>query len=1093
MTWWVLLFRSLMFHARSHFGVLLGAIIGSGILVGALAVGDSVRGSLEHFASLRLGKVDVAVPGGDRFFESSLADRIDTTAAPVLFVNGSAVNADASSRANGVQILGVDERFWGFAPSNPGLSDEERSGVVLNQRLAQHLGASIGDSILLRVQKPSVLSREAPVSPQEDFSVAIRANVTRVITDEEFGRFSLQSNQVPPYSAFLSLSTLQRRVEKQGRANLLLLADGDETTSLSAADVLTSVKSVWTLADAELSLNANDELDLRELRSDRIFMDEAIVEAAKASAPDARGVLTYFVNDLRSGDRSTPYSMVAGMENWDSTRELRDDQIAVSEWLAEDLGVAAGDTVNLTYFVVGESQRLDTRSRSFEVFSVIPMSGEAADRTLMPDFPGVASAEDTSEWDAGFPIDLDLIREKDETYWDEHRGTPKAFVTLTAAQEMWANRFGSLTAVRFPNSDESTLAASIIGNLNPSDIGLGPLAIREQAMTASAESFDFGQLFIGFSFFLIAAALLLMALIFQFGVEQRRSEIGTLLALGFTGKQIRRQMLIEGSVIAVIGSVLGVVFGTFYARLMVDGLSTIWRDAVGTDALSYYVNESTLGIGAFSGAIIGAATIWITVRKLGSIPARELLASMGSAETESSNPRAGSRMKVQVAFGLIAVALATGFFGFSLTGPAAAGCFFGAGAMTLIAGLLLAREWLAKIGSGLNRALTLNELGKRSVTRRLRRSLTIVACLACGAFLVMAVEPFRLDANEDAANPMSGTGGFELVGQSAFAVVEDLNSADGLAFYGLDPSDLGETSIVPMRVKEGDDASCLNLNKAQRPQIFGVDPAKLSGRFSFAKIDGEVDSDLAGWDVLNARYSDGAVPAIGDMNTIQWAMKMKVGDTLDYVDDNGETFKLRIVGTLAPGMLQGTLLISNANFLERFPTVTGHRFFLINTDDPANTAEQLTYGLQDSGLEVVSATQRLAEFNAVQNTYLSTFQVLGGLGLVLGSVGLGIVVLRNVLERRTELAVLKAIGFGDASLKKIVLTEHLSLLLLGLGVGVISALIAVVPSLLKPASSVPVGSLALTLGAVFLSGLLWTWLATTYALRGKMLDALRND
>ena len=58
---------------------------------------------------------------------------------------------------------------------------------------------------------------------------------------------------------------------------------------------------------------------------------------------------------------------------------------------------------------------------------------------------------------------------------------------------------------------------------------------------------------------------------------------------------------------------------------------------------------------------------------------------------------------------------------------------------------------------------------------------------------------------------------------------------------------------------------------------------------------------------------------------------------------------------------------------------------------------------RDVGLELTPATKRLAAFNAVQNTYLSTFQILGGLGLVLGSVGLGLVVMRNVFERRGEL------------------------------------------------------------------------------------------
>ena len=77
------------------------------------------------------------------------------------------------------------------------------------------------------------------------------------------------------------------------------------------------------------------------------------------------------------------------------------------------------------------------------------MEGMAADRTLMPDFPGIAQAEKTENWDAGFAIDLQKIRPKDEQYWKQYRGTPKAFVTLNAGRRMWGNRFGDVTALRF--------------------------------------------------------------------------------------------------------------------------------------------------------------------------------------------------------------------------------------------------------------------------------------------------------------------------------------------------------------------------------------------------------------------------------------------------------------------------------------------------------------------------------------------------------------------------------------------------------------------------------------------------------------------
>ena len=129
----------------------------------------------------------------------------------------------------------------------------------------------------------------------------------------------------------------------------------------------------------------------------------------------------------------------------------------------------------------------------------------------------------------------------------------------------------------------------------------------------------------------------------------------------------------------------------------------------------------------------------------------------------------------------------------------------------------------------------------------------------------------------------------------------------------------------------------------------------------------------------------------------------------------------------------------------------------------------------------------------MENTYLSIFALLGGLGLLLGSVGLGVVVLRNVLERRGELALLRAVGFGIGTLHRLVFSEHLLLLALGLLAGVLSALIAVLPALRAPGADVPILSLALTLLAVLLSGFVWTWGATTLALRGPLLKALRNE
>jgi ABC-type antimicrobial peptide transport system permease subunit len=104
-----------------------------------------------------------------------------------------------------------------------------------------------------------------------------------------------------------------------------------------------------------------------------------------------------------------------------------------------------------------------------------------------------------------------------------------------------------------------------------------------------------------------------------------------------------------------------------------------------------------------------------------------------------------------------------------------------------------------------------------------------------------------------------------------------------------------------------------------------------------------------------------------------------------------------------------------------------------------------------------------------------------------------VVVLRNVLERRGELALLRAVGFRRSGLQWLLFSEAALLLTLGLAAGVVSALVAVLPALRSPGAAVPVASLGVTLVAVFLSGFLWTWGATALALRGPLMPALRNE
>ncbi len=1126
MSLWKLAKRSLGFYWRTNLGVLLAVMVSAVVLTGALVIGDSVRYSLKMMVKARLGKTKLALVPQKRFFRAKLADdlakELDTIVAPLLQLRGLIANGDGTKRANRIEVLGVDGRFFEIGTAQNPFGDNPNQAIVLNKPLAAKLGVDVGDEVVLRIEKPSLMPRDVPLTPDSGLSIAFRLVVKAVAGQSDFGRFSLQANQVTSLNVFVPLHWLQEKLDRSAQANTLLIA-ADEEDSLTVEKANKALEKCWQLADAEVELRRLKHKDMFEMRSRRVFIDESITAAAINTGDESFGVLTYFVNELRSGDRTTPYSMVAAVSQSADARgllpeDMQDNEILINQWLAEDLDAKEGDEIELTYFVLGPMRTLREENTSFRIKAILSMDNPAMDPDLMPDFPGLADAENCRDWDPGIPIDLDKIRQRDEDYWQQYRGTPKAFVTLKAGQKMWANRYGNLTAVRYPLSSGSSedIAGRLLKKVNPASVGLFFQSVRARGIKAGDQGTDFGQLFLGLSMFLIIAALILMGLLFVFGIEKRSEQVGMLLAVGLSPKLVRRLLFIEGGILAVLGVALGTAAGLLYTKTMIYGLATVWKAAVSGSSIYFYAKPSTLFQGALGAVAVSLIAIWLTLRKQVSRPARELLAGGLEWQFFTAGPVSKGRIGLFIAaMSSVGAVLLLSIMG-NADSAAVAGVFFGAGALLLIAGLGLTQALLKIAAGSWNKGMSsLAGLGLRNSTRRSGRSLAVVGLLACGIFLVIAVGANRQNSKADAQRRDSGTGGFAIFGESAISILHDLNSQSGRQSMGLDTDVLQGVQIVQLRVHDGDDASCLNLNRAQMPRLLGVHPAQLlsRGSFTFTKTiphqlthsEKPVSSPGlqracsgsigAGWDLLNLNLNDDIVPAVGDYATIYWALGKSVGDELDYIDEKGRRFRLRLVGMLKNSILQGSLLVSEDEFIKRFPSEDGYRVLLIDVpkDKTEAVADELSSRLKDFGLALTPATQRLAEFNAVENTYLSIFQLLGGLGLILGSVGLGLVVLRNVLERRGELAMLQAVGFDKAALKRMVFYEHGGLMAGGLACGIVAALVAVSPALKSPGAQVPYFSLVLTTTCIGISGVIWIWIATAFALSGKLLEALRNE
>lgn len=823
---------------------------------------------------------------------------------------------------------------------------------------------------------------------------------------------------------------------------------------------------------------------------------------------------------------------------------LGDDEIVVNDWLAEDLGVAIGERLTMKYHEVGSSGELPEQERTFKVAGVVKLEATpAADRHLTPEVEGITDADTLDEWDQPFPMNLGRVTDRDERYWEEYRATPKAFVSLQTAQTIWSSRYGDLTSFRVAKlagrSLQETAKAverELLNSIAPSRVGLEFQPVKYRGVQAASGTTDFSGLFFGFSFFIILAATILIGLLFRLGIDRRGASVGLLTAVGFTPRKVQWLFMAEGLLVVTVGGLLGTAAAIGYAQLMVYGLKTWWIGAIGTRYLYVFVEPMSLAVGFAISVAIMTVAVWWAMRQLRGLSARELLA--GATESTISEEAQRRRGRRSWQLGLICIATSA-----VLVAAAAAGlvpaseafmglswyvlAFFAVGITLLSGSLALLSGWLDSDRSAAVRGrgiVGMGRLGMRNAARHRQRSVLTAGLIAAATFVIVAVAAGRRNPAVELPRIDSGNGGFVLVAESSTPILYDLNTNEGRNRLDVGAEEspqagelLANMQVMPFRVRPGEDASCLNLYQTRLPTILGV-PRKMieRGGFKFANTPSDEP-----WTLLTEPLEGGAIPVFGDMNTLMYSLHKAVGDEIFVPDEQNPEYALQIAGMFDGAVLQGVLLMSEENFRQLYPHRVGYQSFLIGDRRIEQAARKYQLGeitrheyektvaplvavietklagmleteLAAHGFDAEPVAKRLDAFLAVQNTYLLTFQALGGLGLLLGTLGLATVMLRNVLERRAELALFRAVGFRDRSVSWLVLWENAVLLACGLIAGAASALLAMTPHLSSIGPDVPWAFTGLLLIGVFVVGMGASLLAVREALRTPVLATLRS-
>jgi ABC-type lipoprotein release transport system permease subunit len=1108
MTLLALVRRSLTYHWRTNLAVILGVAAAVAVLAGALVVGDSVRGSLRDIALGRLGRTDQVV-ASTGFFRDALAGDVReaagvTATAPIVTANGFVTHEGSGRRSAGVLVYGVDERFWQFN----GL--EAPDGVYASPALAAELGATEGDVLLTRLQRPSEIPIESLFGRKDEVGRTVRLTVTGVLTRDRLGEFALQPQQAEVRAVFAPLRRIQRDLAVPNQANTVLVSGDVDVNALRATLTLEDLGArVQATPDGRVAVESASGIVNEEL-------ERASLQAGKELGLQPVPVFTYLANSIRKGERQISYSLITAIDPATlpahastPAADRGGDRIVLNEWAARELGASPGDRLEVDYYLWDPVAGLQTRSASFILAGVVPIAGLAADRTLAPDYPGITGAGSLADWDPPFPIDLSRVRDQDEKYWDTYRTTPKAFISYERGRDLWRTRYGAMTSLRFAvpggtaaDAAAAQLAAILARSVAPQAMGVAVYPARQQALEASTGATDFGEYFTYFSFFLVVSALMLAVLFFKLGIEQRLRQIAIMRAAGFNVRTIRRLLLTEAVALAAIGALLGVAGAVLYARVVVHGLRTWWVGAVGTTLLNVHVTPQSLVLGAAGGIAAAVLCIVISLRAVARLSPRALMTAQSlDAAVVVDDRRAWRNTLIASVFAAIGLLLIV--LGFVMR-PAQAGAFFGAGASLLIAFLTFLSGWLrardARTIAGRG-TWAVSRLGFRSAAVRPGRSVLSAALIAAAAFIIVSVDAFRRGGSEFSGDPKTGSGGYAVMARAELPVLHDPNAPAGREAMLIQAPELSGARFTRFRLRQGQDASCLNLFRPTNPTIIAPEPGFIeANRFTFAASLAETDAERANpWTLLNRRSDDGTVPVIADATSLQYVLHASVGDTFSIETGAGQPLVLRFVGALKDSVLQGELIASEAQFIRMFPTQQGYRLFLIedpsvrSADSARKLADTVERELQPFGVDAVTTADRLEEFHRVENTYLSTFQALGGLGLLLGTVGLATVMFRNVLERRRELALLRAVGFNAGNVSTMILAEAVFLLGAGLLAGALCAAIAIAPAWLGRGGTLPGSGLAFLLAGVVVAGLLSSFVATRAALSGRMLDSLRAE